>query len=64
MIQFNLNLQVVLIPGRIDFLRKVQNPTYFWVPIGWDLDSEMKNNGVCCAQVKQKKLSEFFFSKR
>ncbi len=27
-----------MIPGTIVFLRKVQNPTYFWVPIVWDLD--------------------------
>ena len=37
MILFNLTLRVVLIPGTIAFLRKVQNPTYFWVPIVWDL---------------------------
>ena len=38
MILFNLTLRVFLIPGTIVFLRKVQNPTYFWVPIVWDLD--------------------------
>ncbi len=35
---FDLTLRVVLIPGTIVFLRKVQNPTYFWVPIVLDLD--------------------------
>ena len=37
MILFYLTLRFVLIPGTI-FFRKVQNPTYFWVPIVWDLD--------------------------
>jgi hypothetical protein len=59
MILFNFNLRVVLIPGTIVFLRKVQNPTYFWVPIVWDLDCVNRtlaytanNNRVCAVIIK------------